>query len=343
MTKLTSNIFTLADISPGHEAVCFAALSKKDQRESVNGPFFIMTFKDKTRSIGAPIFSSHALYQDAFNWEERAVYRLECVGKADKKYGIQLDVKNLRKATVDDEAEGYDSADFFEWSRYSVDLSFQRIMEIVNKDIQDPYLKQIVERLLTRNAELFKKMPAAENMHHPFSGGLVEHIWSVTSIAAMLAKHYSKYYSELNPPLNKSLVIAGAILHDIGKLHEFSYDPSGARYTPAGRLVGHIIIGRDMIREEAKEIEGFPEETLLLLDHLILSHHGKPEFDAARRPMTLEALLLNHADEIDARMNSGVRALTQATGNEPFTNKIFGWDNVRIYRGTPIEAPDEPE
>ncbi len=100
----------------------------------------------------------------------------------------------------------------------------------------------------------------------------------MTRIASFLADHYSKYYDELNPPLNRGVIIAATILHDIGKLRKLEYHPVEAKYTKEGRLIGHILMGRDIVREAASRIDGFPEELLLLLEHAILAHHGKLEF-----------------------------------------------------------------
>ena len=107
-------------------------------------------------------------------------------------------------------------------------------------------------------------MPAAQGIHHSYTGGLLEHVWSMTRIASFLADHYAKYYDQLNPPFNRGVVIAATILHDIGKLRELEYHPVEAKYTKEGCLIGHILMGRDMVREAAGKIEGFPEETLLL-------------------------------------------------------------------------------
>ena len=147
----------------------------------------------------------------------------------------------------------------------------------MEKNIDEPHLKALVTSILHEHSELFSKVQAAQNMHHPYTGGLLEHVWSMTKLAEFVVKHYSVYYSELDPPLNKGVVIAAIVLHDIGKLKELKYDPIEARYTKVGRLIGHVQLGRDLVRETARTIDGFPEETLLLLEHAILAHHGKHE------------------------------------------------------------------
>jgi len=163
-------------------------------------------------------------------------------------------------------------------------------------------------------------------------------------VAAGLAEHYSRYYDELNPPLNKGVVVAAAILHDIGKLKELEFQGVEAKYTTQGTLIGHILIGRDMVRETARRVPELDDETLLLLEHAILAHHGKPEYGAPKAPATLEAMLVHYADELDAKMNAIVRECLRSTGEDPFTQKIWAVDNRRFYRGKPVPADlDGPE
>jgi 3'-5' exoribonuclease len=182
-------------------------------------------------------------------------------------------------------------------------------------------------------------MPAAQNFHHSYTSGLLEHVWSMTRIASFLADHYAHYYATLNPPLNKGVVVAAAILHDIGKLRELDYHPVEAKYTKEGCLIGHVLMGRDLVRETARRIDGFPEETLLLLEHAILAHHGKREFGAPILPLTIEALLVSYIDDIDAKMNIAARGRLLSKNEGEFTDKVYALDNRRLYKGIPEEPP----
>jgi 3'-5' exoribonuclease len=194
---------------------------------------------------------------------------------------------------------------------------------------------------LQENATLFKKMPAAQSFHHSYTAGLLEHVWSMTRVAGFLADHYAKYYHELDPPLNKGVIVAAAILHDIGKLRELDYHPVEVKYTKEGQLIGHVLIGRDLVREAARKIEGFPMETLLLLEHAILTHHGKREFGAPIVPLTLEALLVSYVDDLDAKMNIAARGRLLSNTDGEFTDKVFALDNRRFYKGIPAEPPHD--
>ena len=133
--------------------------------------------------------------------------------------------------------------------------------------------------------------------------------------------------------------MAAAILHDIGKLRELDYHPVEAKYTKEGQLIGHVLIGRDLVREAARKIDGFPEETLLLLEHAILAHHGKREFGAPIVPLTLEALLVSYVDDLDAKMNIAARDRLLSHTDGEFTDKVYALDNRRFYKGIPGEPP----
>src|SRR5262249_15540464 len=147
-----------------------------------------------------------------------------------------------------------------------------------------------------------------------------------------------KYYDKLDPPLNRGVVIAATILHDIGKLRELEYHPVEARYTKEGRLIGHILMGRDMVREAAHRINGFPEDMLLRLEHAILAHHGKREFGAPVLPQTLEALLVSHIDDLDAKMNIAANVLMKAGMADGFTDRVYALDNRQFYKGLPEDV-----
>jgi 3'-5' exoribonuclease len=131
--------------------------------------------------------------------------------------------------------------------------------------------------------------------------------------------------------------MAAVVLHDIGKLRELDYHPVETRYTKEGQLIGHVMIGRDLVREAASKIDGFPLETLLLLEHAILAHHGKREFGAPVIPSTVEALLVSYLDELDAKMNIAARERLLCRSEGEFTDKVFALDNRRLYKGIPRE------
>jgi 3'-5' exoribonuclease len=289
------------------------------------------------------LWCDHKLFADVEGWGEGLPYRLSVRGKHDLRYGLQLEILSLRPATDADISDGFDFNDLYESSKYPADSLFAKVCHFVENEIADPFLRQLVHSVLEENRTLVQRMPAAQNFHHSYTAGLLEHVWSMTRIAVFLADHYTKYYDELNPPLNKGIVVAAAILHDIGKLRELEYHPIAANYTKIGQLVGHVLIGRDIIRDAASRIDGFPEETLLLLEHAVLAHHGRREFGAPILPQTMEALLVSYIDDLDAKMNMVARERLQSTTPDGFTAKVYGLDNRRFYKGIPIEVePADP-
>jgi len=333
-------VVRLSDLEPNQEAVCFAALVKKEPgTDKHDKPYMRCHFRDRRKSYVAMFFGGNALREEAETWVEGEAYRLRVRGKWDVRWGMQLDVFEGRPATADDAADGYNFFDLVESSEQDPECLFQKIVTIAGKCIDDPHLKQLVLTLLHDNGELFKKMPAAQTFHHAYTGGLIEHVWSMTRVASWLSDHYARYYHGLNPPFNKGVVVAAAILHDIGKLRELDYHPVEAKYTKVGCLVGHVMIGRDMVRDAAKAIDGFPEETLLLLEHAILSHHGKKDFGAPIIPQTLEALLVSFIDDLDAKMNQAARVRLDSRTDGEFTDKVYALDNRRFYKGVPAGSP----
>ncbi len=174
--------------------------------------------------------------------------------------------------------------------------TMQRDLLQIVADIHDPWLKRLAQAFFVKDqkfVEDFALAPAAKAMHHAWLGGLLEHTLSVARLALQVTPLY--------PQINADLVLIGALLHDIGKVRELVYERN-LDYSTAGRLLGHVMIGVQMIQEKAKTIKDFPESTLMLVEHLILSHHGEYEYGSPKRPKTLEAILLNFIDDIDAKI-----------------------------------------
>ncbi|HEV3166288.1 MAG TPA: HD domain-containing protein, partial [Isosphaeraceae bacterium] len=299
MAGTDTAVVRLSDLTDGQTAECFGALVKKVRGATYkNEPFIKCYFRDKRVTLEAPIWHNHPFHQQAAEWLEGVAYRLRVRGELKPRYGLQIEILDIRPVAHEDVADGYDFYDLVESTDYCPDQLLQTIHDIINKYIDNRYLNQLVRQVLLEHGEMFKKMQAAQNFHHSYTGGLLEHVWSMTRISGFLADHYAKYYDKLNPPLNKGVIVAAAILHDIGKLRELEYHPVEAKYTKHGSLIGHVLMGRDMVREAARQITDFPEETLLLLEHAILAHHGRTEFGAPIVPKTLEALIVSFVDDL---------------------------------------------
>lgn len=204
---------------------------------------------------------------------------------------LQLNIQRLRKS---DEGE-YDPADYSPASERDPDTMYQEVTQWIQK-VSEPHLAQLLYHFYRDDEKLAQRIrihPAAKSVHHNFVGGFLEHVTSVTRLADFLAQSYH--------PVNRDLIITAALLHDIGKLWELNPMPAGD-YSMEGQLLGHIMIGYDMVRDAIRDIADFLPELALQLEHIILSHHGELEFGSPKVPMTMEAMVIHLADNTDAKM-----------------------------------------
>lgn len=161
-------------------------------------------------------------------------------------------------------------------------------------------------------AARLKRAPAGKSMHHAYIGGLLEHIVSLCGVCRLVAPHY--------PEIDGDLLLSGAILHDIGKLEELFYERSFG-YTTEGQLLGHIVIGLQLLEKKMEAIEGFPGDLKLLIQHMILSHHGREEFGSPKLPSFPEALMLHYLDDLDSKMATMRESVEAEKGETQWTGK----------------------
>ncbi len=205
---------------------------------------------------------------------------------------LQMVVKEMMTAP----ASETNAADFLPVTDRDVDQMFDRLTKL-SESLQKEYLRDLFGAFWSDEAFVtqFKQAPAAKKMHHAYIGGLLEHTLSMAVLADKISEHYSG--------IDRDLLISGVLLHDIGKLREYTYD-SAIDYSDEGRLVNHIVIGIQMIEDKIKTIPDFPEETAMLLKHMVISHHGSRELGSPEPPKTIEAVLLNCIDEMDSRIQA---------------------------------------
>jgi 3'-5' exoribonuclease len=312
-------IVPLCELVNGQEADTFALLSAKEEAKTRDGRvYWRVTFRDATREVTFPIWNDSPHCEAARDdWRVGEFYKLRVVYR-ESSYGPQLEIHRIRCATPADRADGFDELMCVPRSRFDPLERFTQLLEIAQREIQDAALSRLVAAILIEHRATLLTLPAAVWHHHAFLGGFVEHVLSVTKNAMLLADRYLEEYPDLTPPLSRDLVIAGAILHDIGKLRELAVGPSGAQFTPSGELIGHIVLGRDILLAAA-EREPIAAETLLRLEHLIIAHQRTAEWGSPKPPMTPEALLVHYADDIDAKLQMMFGVLAEpATG--PFTS-----------------------
>ncbi|MFQ5730886.1 MAG: 3'-5' exoribonuclease YhaM family protein [Planctomycetaceae bacterium] len=307
----------LCEFASGESGDCFALLVGRESATTRDGkPYYRVQFRDATRTVTAMVWNDSAWFADCErNWKPGNFYKIRC-RYSDTQYGPQIDVDRIRETTPEDAAEGFDPADFFESTRFDAAEMFDELVALAEANIDEAPLRELTVKLLTDNGEEIRRIPAATRNHHAFIGGYIEHVLSVTKTALFLAEKYRELYPDMQPPLSKPLVVAGAILHDVGKLKELTIAPQGAEYTAEGRLVGHILLGRDIVREAAREVPELDAETLLRLEHIIIAHQNLPEWGSPIAPHTPEALLVHYADDVDAKFQMVAGALTEPPSDE---------------------------
>jgi 3'-5' exoribonuclease len=328
-------ILTLAEMTPGQEADLFLLLTSKEELRTRNGkPYFKVAFRDAGRQIGFPLWAESAWAADCRDrWTPGTFYKVRAVYR-ETSFGPQLDIRKIREATDADAADGFDPNMCRPQSRFAPEGMLAELLALVRRQIDDEPLRRLVETILSSNREALLACPAARHNHHAFAGGLLEHTLSVTRSAVMLAEKYAGYYPDMQPPLSRGLVVAGAALHDIGKLRELDGEPESA-YTPAGALVGHLLLGRDMVREAAAAVP-IDAEALLRLEHILVAHQRLPEWGSPKPPMTPEALIVHYADDLDAKYHMMYAILRDDATPGPMTSKR----NVLmqpVYRGQPAD------
>ncbi|OYW23993.1 MAG: nucleotide-binding protein [Planctomycetales bacterium 12-60-4] len=332
-------IVRLSDLEPGQTGDAFALLAKKDRGQTRDAkPFYRAAFRDANRTVTVMIWLDGGWFEDCeHHWRVGDYYKLR--GRYyENQFGSQLELEKIRPVEAADSSAGFDPAEFQPSSRFDPDVMFAELLALAEQHISDLPLRELTQGLLVDHSEALSTMAAAAYHHHAYRGGYLEHVLSVTRTAVYLADKYREQYPDLQPPLSKSLVVAGAILHDIGKLIELDHRPSGSEYTPAGRLIGHLVLGRDLIRAKAAEIAEFDAEILLRLEHILVSHQGLPEWGSPIPPSTPECLLVHFADDIDAKF----QMMAAALGSEPGAAEVefTSRDNPlkrRIFRGLSAE------
>jgi 3'-5' exoribonuclease len=277
-------------------------------------PYISLTLQDQTGTIEAKVW-------DAKEDQTAAIV----LGKVVNINGEVLKYRNalqLRVYSVTALAEGeFDPSDFVSGSDLSLDYMKQRIHGCV-ASMDDAVIKSICTAVIEYFGEKIFTYPAAARNHHDFVGGLATHMIGMLDIAESLCKQY--------PLLNRDLLLSGVLLHDLGKIVELS-GPILTEYTLEGKLVGHISIMQSLVVEVAKKLGLENAEQVVLMRHLILSHHGEYEFGSPILPMIMEAEILNFVDNIDARMNMFAKALEPVDPGQ-FTQRVFSLENRAFYK-----------
>jgi 3'-5' exoribonuclease len=293
-------------LTPDSAGLGFFVCTQKDVRPGRNGEFLSLMLQDATGRIVARVFDDVDRLKGEFEAGEFVKVKARANVYNDR---LQLIVENIRRVHPEqDRNEGFREEDCVIASARPVDEMWAelqgRIAGVIN-----PFVKQLIEKIVAANEAKLRIWPAAQTLHHAYRAGFLEHILQMANVGEKVAKAY-----EADP----DLVLAGAILHDIGKLQELDYDLATS-YSRDGRLLGHIMLGSAAVRDAALAIEGFPPLLLSEIEHLILSHHGCLEYGSPVVPMTVEAFILTFIDDLDAKINMVRQAIRDDTGDGEFT------------------------
>ena len=283
----------------------------KQSAVTKNGkPYENVILQDKTGTIDAKIWEPNSMGIDDFDMMDYVAV----VGDVSSFQGaLQVSIKRVRKVR---EGE-YDPSNYLPVSEYDIEDMYKQLLTFVN-GIKNPYLSKVAKHFFVEELEFvkqFKFSSAAKSVHHGFVGGLLEHTLSVLKLCQFYVKQY--------PILNEDLLYTAALCHDIGKVYELSAFPLND-YTDDGQLLGHIVMGCEMVGEQIRAIDGFPKKLGNELKHCILAHHGELEFGSPKKPALVEAVALNFADNTDAKMET-MKEIFKAAGEQ---NDWLGYNRL---------------
>ena len=267
----------------------FVVITKQVKPKKSGEPYLALTLGDRSGQIEAKMWDNVEEFLDAFEQDDF----LKVKGLINKyKNRFQLTIHKLRRLQ---DAE-IDFADYLPKTTKDIGELWSTLVGFVGT-IESPHLKALLELFIAdpEIAEHYRTAPAAKSLHHAYIGGLLDHVVSLFRSCDLMCRNY--------PQVNRDLLFAGAFLHDIGKIHELTYNRSFS-YTTRGQLLGHMIIELEMLKAKVEQVPGFPPGLKTLLEHLIISHHGEYEFGSPKLPMFPEALMLHYLDDLDSKMEA---------------------------------------
>jgi 3'-5' exoribonuclease len=267
----------------------FVVIGKQVKPKKTGEPYLALTLGDRCGQIEAKMWDN---VEDAIDvFEQEDVVKVK--GLLNKyKNRFQITIHKLRKMQEPE----IDFADYLPKTNKDIGELWRTLAAFV-ATFQNPHLKALVESFMAdpEIAEAYRNAPAAKSLHHAYIGGLLDHVVSLFRSCDLLCRNY--------PQINRDLVLSGAFLHDIGKIHELAYNRTFS-YTTRGQLLGHMIIELEMLQEKLAQFPDFPPELKTLVEHLIISHHGEYEFGSPKLPMFAEALMLHYLDDLDSKLES---------------------------------------
>ncbi|MGM0921996.1 3'-5' exoribonuclease YhaM [Bacillus sp. V2I10] len=301
----------------GEQADVFLLVKSSTKGIASNGkPFLTLILQDQSGEIEAKLWDAGP--DDEVSYSSQSIVKI--YGDIHHYRGRnQLKIRNIRTASNTDNVK---ISDFLETAPVGQEEMMEKVTQYIF-EMKNPNIQRVTRYLMKKHQSEFLEYPAATKNHHEFVSGLAYHVVSMLDLAKSIAALY--------PSLDTDLLYAGVILHDLGKVTELS-GPIGTTYTVEGNLIGHISI---MVNEIAKAAEhlGIEGEEIVILQHLVLSHHGKAEWGSPKPPLIKEAEILHYIDNLDAKMNMLDRALERVKPGE-YTERVFALDNRSFYKPT---------
>ncbi|MCM1364920.1 MAG: HD domain-containing protein [Faecalibacterium sp.] len=295
----------------------YCLIKSVDRKLNVKGvPYLDMILCDKSGEINAKLWDYNEYIHGKYSVGELIKIR----GSITQYNGVdQLRVDKIRAVA---ETDNIDISELVPSAEYPGKFMLDEIYLYISK-LQDEELKKLTHAIVKDNEEQLLYWPAAYKLHHAMRGGLLYHTLSILRMAESVCRIY--------PCADKDLLFSGAILHDICKIDEFDTSSAGivTSYSVRGELLGHLVMGAMKISEKAKEL-GISEKTAMLLEHMVISHHGSPEYGAAVRPMFLEAEILSQLDTLDATIFE-ISSAVSAVGDNEFTQRQWALDNRKLF------------
>lgn len=311
----------------------FVVVAKQIKPKKTGEPYLALTLGDRSGQLEAKMWDNVDDVLDAFEQDDF----LKVKGLVNKyKLRFQLTIHKLRKLGDSE----IDYADYLPKTTKNIDELWQALAGFV-ATFQNAHLKALVQAFMAdpEISAAYRNAPAAKTLHHAYIGGLLDHVVSLFRSCDLMCQNY--------PQINRDLLLTGAFLHDIGKIHELTYNRSFS-YTTKGQLLGHMIIELEMLQAKLALLPGFPEELKTLVEHLIISHHGQYDFGSPKLPMFPEALMLHYLDDLDSKMEAMRAHFERESGMEsPWTsyNASLGRPLLNTEKFlTPKKAssPEEP-
>ena len=317
-----SRLPRLASLTPEDQGWGYFLCTYKEVRAGRSGSeFLFLSMQDASAQIVAKLLTDVDRYKNEF--EAGEFVRVEGHGSLYNGQ-LQLVLSSIRRVHAEqDRLEGFREEDCILSARRPIDEMWAELHEHL-RAIRNDHIRVLLNRIVADNEAQLRVWPAAQQIHHAYRGGFLEHITKMAEVGRLIARAYGA---------NEDLVIAGVVLHDIGKLQELAYEGGSGSYTRDGNMVGHIALGIVMVREQINGIANFPPDLRAQLEHLIASHHGVREHGSPVEPKTVEAFILASIDELDARLNQVRKAIAEDPGDDEFTtwNKRLG---RVLFKGT---------